>query len=232
MRNNLIDFIRGVAFLLMLIHHYYHFNPNSVEMPEIVSNLGILSRTLFIILVGVSMRIFSKDKDKDLKFKDKIAINGPYKKSYIIILCGLIVSFATYLLLPNSKIIFFGVLHFIGIVTILMKGVSSNLYLSVLFGIISLLITEYMKTKEGSNNIFHLIIGGYTQTRNPLDIFPIFQWIPYVSFGIVLGEFLKKSNIDESVFKPIEYCGRNSLYLYLLHVIPCIYWYSTKFNLE
>ena len=129
MRNNLIDFIRGVAFLLMLIHHYYHFNPNSVEMPEIVSNLGVLSRTLFIILVGVSIRLFSKDKD--LTFKEKIAINGPYRKSYIIILGGLIISLATYLLLPNSNIIFFGVLHFIGIVTILMRGVSSNLYLSV-----------------------------------------------------------------------------------------------------
>ena len=49
--------IRGIAFLLMLIHHYYHFNPNSDVMPNIVENIGLVSRTLFIVLVGVSMRL-------------------------------------------------------------------------------------------------------------------------------------------------------------------------------
>ena len=39
------------------------------------------------------------------------------------------------------------------------------------------------------------------------------------------------SNLDyDKIFEPVEFCGRNSLYLYIIHVIPCIYWYSTKYN--
>jgi uncharacterized membrane protein len=230
MRYNLIDFVRGTAFLLMLIHHYFHFNPNIVSMPEIVNILGTVSRTIFIILVGISMRLF-KTKTKKLSLLDKIAFNGPYKKSYLILLSALIITFATYLFLPNNEIIFFGVLHFIAIATFIMKEFSSDISITILIGIISLIMSNYMITKRGSNNILHLILGGYTQTRFPIDIFPIFQWLPYVSFGIILGEYINKYNIDYGViYEPIEFCGRNSLYLYILHVIPCIYWFSRKYK--
>ena len=230
MRNNLIDFIRGIAFILMLIHHYHHFNPNSNLMPKIVSNLGIISRTLFIILVGVSMRLFAKKNNRStLTLLERISFNGPYKKSYLILLSALMVTFASYLFLPNSQIIFFSVLHFIAIATILMKEASSNLYITIIIGIISLIISEYMTTKNGSDNILHLIFGGYTRSRFPIDIFPLFQWLPYVSTGIVIGEYINNINVDyDTIYEPIEYCGRNSLYLYVLHVIPCIYWFSTK----
>jgi len=231
MRNNLIDFIRGIAFILMLTHHYYHFNPNSNLMPKIVANLGLISRTLFIILVGVSMRLFTKNNTSELTLLEKISFNGPYKKSYLILLSALMITFATYLFLPNNEIIFFGVLHFIAVATILMKEISSNLYITIFIGVISLIISEYMTTQTGSDNILHLIFGGYTRTRFPIDIFPLFQWLPYVSFGIVLGEYINKSDVDyDTIYEPIEYCGRNSLYLYVLHVIPCIYWLSTKYN--
>jgi uncharacterized membrane protein len=231
MRNNLIDFIRGIAFILMLTHHYYHFNPNSNLMPKIVANLGLISRTLFIILVGVSMRLFTKNDTSELTLLEKISFNGPYKKSYLILLSALMITFATYLFLPNNEIIFFGVLHFIAVATILMKEISSNLYITIFIGVISLIISEYMTTQTGSDNILHLIFGGYTRTRFPIDIFPLFQWLPYVSLGIVLGEYINKSDVNyDTIYEPIEYCGRNSLYLYVLHVIPCIYWLSTKYN--
>ena len=37
-----------------------------------------------------------------------------------------------------------------------------------------------MKKFNGGNDIIGLILGRYTMTRNPLDIFSIFKWLPLV----------------------------------------------------
>ena len=64
MRNDLIDILRGFAFILMLVHHFFSFNPNDDFIPTIVNICGIISRTIFIILVGASIQMF-KDKKKN-----------------------------------------------------------------------------------------------------------------------------------------------------------------------
>ena len=65
MRNDLIDMLRGIAFILMLIHHIFYFNPKSLfSVPDIVNIFGVISRTIFIILVGVSIGLFKNKKRK------------------------------------------------------------------------------------------------------------------------------------------------------------------------
>ena len=164
MRNNLIDFTRGFAFILMLIHHFNYFNPNLTKVSKNVETLGIISRTLFIVLVGISMKLFEK------KNKNKNKKNG-FKKCYLILLAALIVTLTTYLLLPNNKIIFFGVLHFIGTITLIMQNMSLNLI--ILLGIISLIISKHITKLNSSDNLIYLIMGTYSKTRSPLDIFQI-----------------------------------------------------------
>ena len=45
--------LRGIAFILMFIHHIFYFNPkNLYAVPDAVSICGTISRTIFIILVG------------------------------------------------------------------------------------------------------------------------------------------------------------------------------------
>lgn len=225
MRYNYIDFVRGIAFILMIIQHVYHFNPSTIKIPDSVSICGDISRSIFIILVGISMRLFYKKKETSIL--EKLSFNGPYKKTYQTLLCALLVTFITYIFLPNNQIIFFGVLHFIATATIILKENSTNIPFVLFIFFLSFFFNIYIKQFGGSNNLIHLIFGGYTKSRFPLDIFPIFKWLPYVCVGILFGDFLEKYNFNTGTINhPIEFIGRNTLYLYILHVIPCIYWKS------
>ena len=84
MRNDLIDMLRGIAFILMFIHHIFYFNPEFLfTVPDTVSICGIISRTIFMILVGVSIGMFKNSK------KEKS------KKPYKTLTCALLVTITT-----------------------------------------------------------------------------------------------------------------------------------------
>ena len=232
MRSNIIDFIRGFAFIFMLIHHIYYFNPNTKSLPDFVEYSGIFSRTTFIILVGITLRLFkNENNDNSNNHKNK----KKYSKEFYIFINCLLITLTSYIFLPNDSIIFFGVLHFIAFAIYFMKDISKSLFLSTLVLLCCSILNEFMKNLPPSDNIFHIIMGGYSITRRPIDIFSIPKWLSFVVYGIYLGELFKKLNIknilpENSITEPIEFLGRNSLYLYTAHVVPGIIWLSTKYN--
>lgn len=215
----MIDFVRGVAFILMLTHHVYYFNPNIYYLPKTIERAGLISRTTFLILVGVSMSMFKSKKKKK-----------SYKRARLMLLFSLIITIICKFCLPENKVIFFGVLHFITFAYFTMQNLS--VLQSIILGIITILIKKYVYIPT-SDNIFNIILGSYTISKSPLDIFPILKWLPYVSLGTIIGGILKIFNFDiepNLLTKPISLIGKNSLYLYLLHIIPCIIWSSKKYN--
>lgn len=219
MRYNLIDFIRGIAFLCMLVHHIYYFNPNIGIVPNSVDQMGVIARTLFLVLVGVSFNI-SNNKTICTKRNLELFLGCAF------------VTILTMLFLPSENVIFFGVLHFIFTATILIKPISDSIFLVSIIGFISYILSLKVKTWDATNDIFGLILGRYTISRMPLDIFPIFKWLPYVCIGVIIGSFHEKFSdmLSVSVCEPIEFIGRNSLYIYMLHLIPCIIWISEKYK--
>ena len=52
----------------MFIHHLFYFNPNSsFNVPKLIDMGGTISRTIFMILVGVSISMFKKNKETKSK---------------------------------------------------------------------------------------------------------------------------------------------------------------------
>jgi uncharacterized membrane protein len=226
MRDHLIDSIRGIVFLLMLVHHYYYFHPNHGTVPDFAQTSGTISRTIFIILVGVTMKLFTSNKKKEKK-----KVNT---KKYEILMGALGVTLATYLFLPKKNIIFFGILHFITTAIFLMEDVADDTSLSVLIGILAYIIsTKVINKYNVSDNPINMILGSYSRTRSPIDMFPLLNWLPYISFGILLGDIMIKHKLtnllpENKITMPLEYIGRNTLLYYMVHVIPSIYWMSSK----
>ena len=220
MRSNIIDSIRGVAFILMLIHHFYYFNPKYSYVPKNVETIGLISRTLFVFLVGFNIKYYEKKKIK-------------YKNQIKILIAALLVTFTTYIFLPFNKMIFFGILHFIFVSTFLMKHLSFNYLLILLILILSKVGKRYLNFNI-TDNYFKLALAGSSFNKNPIDIFQLFEWIPLVCIGMITGgifkEFDKEFLINNKITFPLEFIGKNSLILYLIHVIPCIYWMSFKFK--
>jgi peptidoglycan/LPS O-acetylase OafA/YrhL len=66
MKNNLIDLLRFIAFKLMVIHHFYNINSKYKFLSNEIEIIGLISRTLFILLSGISIN-YRKDKNKKKK---------------------------------------------------------------------------------------------------------------------------------------------------------------------
>ena len=214
MRNDIIDIIRGLAFIFMLVHHFFYFDPNNNLMPKYVELCGIISRTIFMILVGVNIQLFKTKKKKSIT---------PYKTLF----CALLVTLLTIIFLPKKNIIFFGTLHFIGLVTFIFQYIKLDSKDQILGIILSLFLSNYIFNNfSASDNYINLILGTYTKTIFPIDIFPIFKWLPYIFFGMIIGDYMKDNNLNLEIdnFYIIKYFGKNSLFFYMLHIIPCIIW--------
>ena len=209
MRNNLIDFSRFIAFILMVIHHYYYFNSKYKFLSNEIEILGMISRTLFILLSGISIN-YRKDKSK--------------KKSKQIFLYGLIISIISNLLINEKETIFFGVLHFIGLSSLIL---DDNIKKVILVLISSIIINNYVKNNI-TDNILFLIFSGRIKNLNPLDTFQILHWLPLFCIGILLGGFIKQNdiNLNININKLVTMVSKNSLNLYMINIIVSLIWYK------
>lgn len=207
MRNNLIDLLRFIAFILMTIHHLFYFTSKTKILSDNVELSGIISRTLFILLSGISIN-YRKDN----------------KKSKKIFFYGLLISIISNLLLNKEETIFFGVLHFIGLSSLLL---DDNFKKVVLVLISSIILNNFMKNKR-TDNILYLIFSGRIENLIPLDTFQILEWIPLYCIGIILGDYIKSNNIDLKINLNclVRYISKNSLNLYMINVIVSLIWYK------
>ena len=209
MRNNLVDLLRFIAFILMIIHHIFYFNSKYKILSNEIEMFGLISRTLFILLSGISIN-YRKDKTK--------------KKSKQIFLYGLIISIISNLLINENETIFFGVLHFIGLSSLIL---DDNIKKVFLVFISSIIINNYIKNNV-TNNILHLIFSGRIKNLNPLDTFQILEWLPLFCIGILLGSFIKQNdiNININLNNLVTMVSKNSLNLYMINIIISLIWYK------
>lgn len=251
MRIELLDNIRGYAFILMFIFHIYVFlnlftNIN-INLDNIYINLiGIISRYLFITIFGISLYLsYYNLKDNYKKYKKKY-----FMKILILFISSLYITLFTYIIIPD-KFIIFGILHFMCLSMILLFYIIDNFYLLSLLLFLLIIFKNNFSDLKKTNNILYGILGiGYY--KNSIDHFYLLKWLYLVIIGIFIGYFItkylpknnKKVNInlqlniiDKNIIKYIgnnnfikfnynnniiKYIGNNSLYLYLIH-FPIIY---------
>jgi uncharacterized membrane protein len=133
---------------------------------------------------------------------------------------GLLITIATLLFLERG-FIYFGVLHFIGVSIILAYPFIKFRYLNLVIAIVVLLAGLYL---AGFTFDFPwlLWIGLKPENFYSLDYFPILPYFSLILFGIFLGNTLYKKHkrrfeLKERNIEIVEFLGRNSLAVYLLH---------------
>ena len=129
--------------------------------------------------------------------------------------------------------IFFGVLHFIFVSTFLMKHLSFNYLIILLVLTLSKIANNILKYNI-SDSYLELSLSGSSFNRSPIDMFQLFEWLPIICLGMICGGFVKETEfnytISNKLLTSFEYFGKNSLTLYVIHIIPCIYWMSFKYK--
>lgn len=214
-----IDFLRGVAVIMMIVFHFlYDLNYFAIYQTQLWSGFWLIferiTALIFIFLVGISLTLSYSKHPKVLWF---------VKRGLKIFCCGLLITIATVLFL-NQGTIFFGVLHFIGVAVVLSYPFVKYTYKNIAIGTALIVIGLYLSTLA-FNFPWLMWLGFAPSNFYTLDYFPLLPWFGVVLLGIFAGNKLYKNN--KRLFKISEvtnpfvrflcFIGRHSLLIYLLH---------------
>ena len=145
----------------------------------------------------------------------------------LLLICTLISS-VTFFFDKNSYI-FFGILHLLAtcsVLGLLLSTVRNNFILFFFF-ILSLVVSLSEITFNLPNYLSW--IGFNNEVPNSNDFYPLFPWVTFYLFGLwafqpfiaYLEKYTKDNNAnlpnDNSVIRFLEFLGRNSLLVYILH---------------
>jgi uncharacterized membrane protein len=222
-----IDFLRGIAIVLMIAFHFiYDLNHIRIIYYRLWEGLfDYASKTVasvFFVLVGVSLtiRYNRTNKNESLeKNRYQFLIRGGK-----LIGLGMIITIISWLVIPERFVIF-GVLHCIGISIILAIPFIDKSKISLIIGSIIIIVGIYLKFITVNVNWF-IPLGFVPPRFFSIDFFPLFPWFGIVLVGISLGHCLYPKgkrrfqisiNDQMKAIKNICFLGRNSLYIYFLH---------------
>ena len=218
-----IDFLRGIAIIMMVMFHFLwdlnHFYNFDISVSKGFWNVfQITTASLFLFLVGISLTISNTNNNAGyIKY---------LKRGLKIFSFGLIITVVTKLIFPDSFVVF-GILHLIGVSIILSYVFRKFRYLNLLFGICFVVVGGLLKN-YAVNFDWLFFLGLYSNRFYSLDYFPIFPWFGVILIGMFFGNLLYSTNKrnfklkDSSENKAVNFVcflGKKSLIIYLLHQI-------------
>lgn len=204
-----IDFLRGIALILMIIFHVVFDLRDIYNYPIEYSSgfyyyVGKASAILFMLVSGISSS-FSRNN---------------IKRGVRIFAVAMGVTLATYLFSP-SLIVKFGVLHFFGI-SMILYPLFQNLrgYVLIITGTLVIIAGNFMSGMTVSSE-FLFPIGLMSKNFASSDYYPLFPWFGVFLYGAALGKILykeKKSLFNFTVKdNPLTFISRHTLIVYVLH---------------
>lgn len=216
-RYNYIDVIRGVAIIGMLVHHFLYdldmlgFIDGGVLDNDGVSAFLKFGAGVFIFISGVCTSFSSNN----------------YKRGIIILAVAYAFQAFTYFFM-NDSYIAFGILHLLGWCNILaepLKKVLSKtghklIAVCVLIGV-TLAVGYGIDAVNPIDCSWLYALGLYDYSFYSADYFPLLPWIFVFMSGIVFGIFQVEHGpiawLEKIKCAPIEFIGRNTLWIYILH---------------
>lgn len=223
-RIELIDALRGLAVVLMVIHHLLYNLTAFLDAPiwlytnPVFDILHYIFAGLFIFLSGVSSR-FSR---------------GNVERGAIVVTLAVMITYVTYRM---DMPIWFGILHLLGFSMILF-GLTQKLWDTIprkaapIIFIISIVGSALAKTYipiTPDNIWLHdaLNVLGWVQPGFiSYDYFPLLPWLFVFLLGTWLGIYIRDRKLPDWFYevKPPLFpaIGRKSLLIYILHQ-PVLY---------
>lgn len=222
-----IDFLRGVAIVMMIIFHIV-FDMTFFGVRDFAVN-GIywrvfarLTAIIFLLLVGISLTLsysrFLKIKQTKPQFKKYL------KRGGTVFIYGILITIFT-LFLIGEAYVRFGILHLIGISIIFAYPFLKYKYFNFVLGILIISLGIILRNYAFDFD-WLLWLGFIPKNLYTVDYFPLFPWFGVVLIGVFLGNMLYPGynslivlpDYSKNIFfRSFSFLGKNSLLIYLIH---------------
>ncbi|MDQ7049311.1 MAG: heparan-alpha-glucosaminide N-acetyltransferase [Enterobacterales bacterium] len=217
----LLDFVRGMAILLMFIFHLAfglsQINLLDIHMASSPFWVGFrfIIVFLFLTLVGIGLILASKKQYFYQAFFKRLALLALY--------AGLI-SLFSYSVRTYSYV-FFGILHLILVASLVCLLFLRFYYLNLLLAIFALMM-NWIKFSWFDDKHYFIWLGLSHNRPITDDFAPLLPWIGFVFLGLFMGRFLFEKNsfpylsdwtARNFITRLITWGGRYSIHLYFVH---------------
>jgi len=214
-----LDALRGLCVIGMVIVHFIFdlvdlYGLLDWHYPALYRFVQDWGGVLFLLISGICVTLGRRS----------------VKRGIVVLLCGLLVSAVTYGMtlfdFDKSIIIYFGVLHCLGICMFLwpiFKRMPTWLlaFLGGIMVLVGLSLTGSPPTDHPWLIPFGIVPEGFISS----DYFPLLPHLGFFLLGAVLGKTLYAKrqsllldvNARTPVLRFFRFCGKHSLWIYLLH---------------
>ena len=210
-----LDFTRGLAVIGMIIFHaLWNLNFFGYTTLNLYSGwLGIFQKVIavtFLALVGIGLTL-SANKHENYK-------TWFLKRGLFIFGLGMLITAFTFIFF-RENLIYFGILHLIGVSIILAIPFAKQIYANLILGL-SLIITGLYLQTLTFNFSYLLWLGFYTPLAT-FDYYPILPWFGIILIGVAFGNIIYKNGNRLKEIKEynniISKIGKQSLLIYFIH---------------
>lgn len=204
-----LDFLRGIALILMVYFHTIYDLKEFNNYPASYSTglnfyIGKISAILFMLISGISSSLSRNNT----------------KRGFMVLGIALLITIITHLYNLDYGIKF-GILHFLGVSMLLAPlFIQCNKYVLIVLGIGILALGDFVSDiNTSANYLFPFGITGSSFASS--DYYPLVPWFGIFLIGLALGKFVygNKRSLFSFQLKNsgINMLGQNTLPIYLLH---------------
>lgn len=213
-----LDVLRGFAIFLMMIFHFsydlmiFRFVEIDFLNDPFWLSFRVVIVTMFLSVVGMGLYI---------TYHKEVLFNKLLRRSIILFLASIAISLGTFFMFPTQWI-FFGIIHFILVASIVGVLFVKIPFTAFILGIIIIILSffDYINLNflmSFSREMFNL-------PYQSMDLVTFFPWIGVVLIGIYLQYqnlygFKFKNSIIKNIF---AYMVKHSLLIYMIHQ-PILY---------
>lgn len=215
-----LDALRGLCILGMVVVHFVYdlvelYGLIEWEYPPLFSFVMDWGGVLFLLISGISVTLGSRC----------------IRRGLLVFASGLIVSAVTYGMYHfgfagKSLIIYFGVLHCLGVCMLLWPLFRKLPHWALaFFGAALVALGFYVATLPGADTYLLMPFGLPWENFASSDYFPLLPYFGFFLLGSALGKSVYRNK--ESLFPKVSaknpiirffsLCGKHSLWIYLLH---------------
>ena len=218
-RSDMLDVLRGSAIAMMFVYHFcYDLSYYGLAQFDFYQTQGwvyfrIVIVSSFLLVAGISLHLATCRGLNRRHFLRRMAWLVGYAS---------LVSISSYLLFAE-RWIFFGILHFIVLASVVGLLFSRYYWLNLWLGIVAIIL-GLMVTQPVFDQPMLQWLGMVTRLPGTEDYVPFLPWFGVVLLGMFAGRWLTEHQSaffrwqgQTALHRLLALGGRHSLHIYMLH---------------